>query len=108
MPPTGPLGPDEIGLLRAWIDQGADMPGRALDVAVETRTTEPRVQTFLDTIYRHDDAAVRKAIASDPSLARATDAAGSSALMHAAYAGTIDTMNAVISSIERSLENPAA
>src|SRR6266540_5569187 len=24
MPPTGPLSNDEIGLLRAWIDQGAD------------------------------------------------------------------------------------
>lgn len=96
MPPTGPLGADEIGILRAWIDQGADMPGRALDVAVVTATTEPRIQAFLDSIYRHDNAAVRKAIASDSSLARATDAAGSSALMHAAYAGTIDAVNALI------------
>ena len=24
MPPTGPLSDDEIGILRAWIDQGAD------------------------------------------------------------------------------------
>jgi len=29
MPPTGPLTSEEIGILRAWIDQGADMPGRA-------------------------------------------------------------------------------
>src|SRR5438270_12927161 len=29
MPPTGALPPEEIGIFRAWIDQGADMPGRA-------------------------------------------------------------------------------
>src|SRR5438445_8063202 len=29
MPPTGELPPHEIEVLRAWIDAGADMPGRA-------------------------------------------------------------------------------
>jgi ankyrin repeat protein len=96
MPPTGALDPDEIGIVRAWIDQGAEMPGRAFDLTAPAARTEPRVQTFIDAIYRHDDAAVRRAIGSDPSLAGATDAAGSSALMHAAYAGTIDSTIALI------------
>src|SRR5947209_2369422 len=29
MPPTGPLASEDIAVLRAWIDQGAEMPGRA-------------------------------------------------------------------------------
>src|SRR6266545_1835673 len=29
MPPTGALPPEEIAVLRNWIDSGADMPGRA-------------------------------------------------------------------------------
>jgi hypothetical protein len=31
MPPTGPLPEHEIDVLRAWIDQGAEMPGRAIE-----------------------------------------------------------------------------
>src|SRR5438876_626076 len=96
MPPTGPLTSEDIGILRAWIDQGADMPGRAIDIVRTARTTAPKVQSFIDLIRSHDGAAVRKALAADPSLARAADAAGSSMLMHAAYAGTIDMMNALL------------
>ncbi len=96
MPPTGPLSPDDIGVLRAWIDQGADMPGRANEAAAVVRTTEPRIQALIDTIHRRATAGVRKAVLADPSLARAADANGSSMLMHATYAGTLDTMRALI------------
>ena len=40
MPPTG--APDAIDVLRAWIDSGTDMPGRAAETAVVERKTEPR------------------------------------------------------------------
>ena len=43
MPPTGPLPQHEIDVLRAWIDAGADMPGRALETAaVGTRDESGR------------------------------------------------------------------
>jgi ankyrin repeat protein/mono/diheme cytochrome c family protein len=96
MPPTGALPPDEIETLRAWIDSGAEMPGRAAEAVVVERKTEPRVQTFFDTIAAHDLAGVRKALASDRSLATAADASGSTALMFAAYAGTVDAMQALL------------
>lgn len=96
MPPTGALPPDEIETLRAWIDQGAEMPGSALGPAAVTRPTEPRVQTFLDAIARQDLAAVRQALSVDRTLARAADGAGSTALMHAAYEGTVLIMRALI------------
>src|SRR5882762_3103047 len=35
MPPTGALPAEDIGILRAWIDQGADMPGRADETVSE-------------------------------------------------------------------------
>src|SRR5229473_8511573 len=35
MPPTGALPPEYIAMLRAWIDQGAEMPGRATEVVAE-------------------------------------------------------------------------
>src|SRR5205807_8514112 len=63
MPPTGALPPEELGIFRAWIDQGADMPGRANESMSEKKTTDPKVQAFLDSIHHHDLAAVRKTLA---------------------------------------------
>src|SRR5204862_8073017 len=37
MPPTGPLPDHQIGVLRAWIDAGADMPGRSDESAPAAR-----------------------------------------------------------------------
>ncbi len=92
MPPTGPLEEHEIAVLRAWIDQGADMPGRAIETAIARRETPPRLQSLIDAIQNHDLAAVRATLAADKALANATDAAGNTPLMHAAYAGTFATM----------------
>ena len=96
MPPTGELPPEEIAVLRNWIDSGADMPGRAGEVAVVERLTEPRVQLFFDAIAAHDLGAVRRMLAKDKSLARSTDVAGSTALMQSAYAGTLAMMEALL------------
>lgn len=96
MPPTGALQPEEIAVLRAWIDSGADMPGRAADAVLVERSTEPRVQILFDAIAAHDRAAVRRMLAKDKSLARSTDGAGSTALMQSAYAGTLEIMEALL------------
>jgi ankyrin repeat protein/mono/diheme cytochrome c family protein len=96
MPPTGELPPEEIAVLRNWIDSGADMPGRAAETVVVERPTEPRVQIFFDVIAAHDLAAVRRMLANDKSLARSVDAAGSTALMQGAYTGTLAIMETLI------------
>ena len=96
MPPTGELPVNEIETLRAWIDQGADMPGNALEKTVATVATDPAVQKFLDEIANHDLNAVRKSLAANRTLARAADGAGSTSLMHSAAAGTIAIMQTLI------------
>jgi ankyrin repeat protein/mono/diheme cytochrome c family protein len=96
MPPTGALAPDEVEILRTWIDSGAEMPGRAAEAVVVERTTEPRVQKLFDVIAAHDATAVRQALVTDRSLATASDAAGTSPLMYSAYAGSIDTMQILL------------
>jgi hypothetical protein len=83
MPPTGALPPDEIETLRAWIDQGAEMPGSALRGEAVARETDPSVQALLEAIASHDLDTVRKKLTANPGLARAADSSGSSALMHA-------------------------
>jgi ankyrin repeat protein/mono/diheme cytochrome c family protein len=96
MPPTGALPPDEIDVLRAWIDSGADMPGRAAEALVVERRTDPRVQAFFDAIAAHDAAAVRRALASDRTLAQSVDGSGTTALMHSAYCGSVELMEALL------------
>ena len=96
MPPTGALPDEEIGILRAWIDQGAEMPGKAQETAVAAKPTEPRVAAFLKLIHQRDHAAMRKALAADVSLAKAVDSTGSTMLMHAAYLGTVETMRLLL------------
>jgi ankyrin repeat protein len=95
MPPAGPLPPEQIGILRAWIDQGADMPGRASEYAVPEKT-DPKTQAFIDTIHRHDTTGFEQVLKEDPSMAKAADASGSTALMHAAYAGTIHMVRTLL------------
>jgi ankyrin repeat protein len=92
MPPTGELPAEDIGILRAWIDQGAEMPGRADESAAKKKVTDPKVQAFIDTIHHHDLVAFRKTLAANKTLAQSADAAGSTVLMHAAYAGTLEMM----------------
>ena len=96
MPPTGPLPEHQIEVLRAWIDAGADMPGRADESAPAARETSPAVQRFIDAIDRRDLSGVKGLVAADPTLAQAADAAGSTALMHAAASGTVTIMQLLI------------
>jgi len=96
MPPTGELPVNEVETLRAWIDQGAEMPGNAFETTIERPPTDPAVQAFLDQIERHDLAAVRKSLAATKDLARAADGSGSTALMHSASVGTIAIMRELI------------
>ena len=96
MPPTGELPIDEVETLRAWIDQGAEMPGNALETTIASPPTTPAVQTFLDDIARHDLAAVKRSLAANKDLARAADSAGSTALMHSASSGTVAIMRELL------------
>jgi ankyrin repeat protein len=100
MPPTGPLAASDIGILRAWIDQGGDFP----DVQIgekehpPEKPIDPQVQSFLDAVRRADAAAVRKMLHADKALASARDSGGASALMHAALLGGPDIMRLLLDS----------
>lgn len=96
MPPTGPLPEHEIDILRAWIDQGAEMPGRAVETAPAASETPASVRHLLDDIVSDDVAAIRRLLAEDASLARSVDGFGSTVLMHAAASGSIAVMRTLI------------
>ena len=98
MPPTGPLAASDIGILRAWIDQGGEFPDVPLGVEEHApdKPLDPKTQAFLDAVRRADPSAVRKILRGDRSLANARDNGGSSALMHAALLGGSDVMRLLL------------
>src|SRR5688572_20622266 len=91
MPPTGPLSEDEINLLRAWIDQGADF---RTEIRPEPapRPVDPKVAAVIAAVRTRNRAALETLIAAEPGLARSTDAAGSTPLHHAAGFGALDSI----------------
>src|SRR5215831_6132094 len=62
MPPTGALSDDEIGLLRAWIDQGAEF--RTDIVAEKPRSPEdPKVTALIAAVRAGNRAEIERQIA---------------------------------------------
>jgi ankyrin repeat protein len=91
MPPTGPLSDEEIGLLRAWIDQGAEF---RIEIEQDTapKTVDPKVATFISAVRSNDVRSVEKLLAANPGLVKAQDRSGSTPLHHAAGFGTLATV----------------
>jgi ankyrin repeat protein len=95
MPPTGPLASEEIGVLRAWIDQGADFRLEVQEEAVE-KPADPKITAFITAARSGDTRAVKKLIAGSPDLVSARDRAGSTPLHHAAAFGSFAVMELLI------------
>jgi ankyrin repeat protein len=95
MPPTGALTDEEIGILRAWIDQGAEFRTEIAEEA-PPEPLDPKVAVFLAAVRSPDPQTVEKLIAADPEVVHSKDAAGSTALHHAAGFGTLETIQLLL------------
>lgn len=95
MPPSGPLSREEIDILKAWIDQGADFRISVQEEA-PPKKIDPKVTSFIAAVRGADTKAVADLLAADPALAKATDAAGSTPLHHAAGFGTLATVKLLL------------
>ncbi len=82
MPPTGALTDEEIGVLRAWIDQGPDFRNQVEDKPA--KPVDPKLAGLITAVRSGDVKAVAKLIAASPDLVNAHDRAGNTPLMHAA------------------------
>ena len=80
MPLTGPLSEEEIGRLRAWIDQGAPWTG-TLVAAPEKLEVSDEAAALFESIRQLDQNRVARALDATPWLAKARDEDGSSPLM---------------------------
>ena len=95
MPPTGTLSDDEIGILRAWIDQGADFKTTVLPVAPPT-PADPKLGPLIQSVRNRDTARAGEIIAASPELVNAHDRAGTTPLQHAAGFGNLATMKLLL------------
>ena len=95
MPPTGALKPEQVGVIKAWIDQGADWPD---EVSGEEPAAppDPGAVRLNDALRRGDRAAFTAALSSTPAGARAKGASGVTPLMSAALYGDVAAMQALL------------
>ena len=95
MPPTGPLSAEEIGILRAWIDQGADFPTDVLEEA-PPKPVDPKLATLISAVRTGDSSTAARLLATAPELVTARDPAGNTPLHHAAGFGNIAVMKLLL------------
>jgi len=95
MPPTGPLSEEEVGILRAWIDQGADWRIQVEDEA-PPRPVDPKLTELLSAVRNRNVQRTQELLTATPSLIKAADHAGSTLLHHAAGFGDLATMKLLL------------
>jgi ankyrin repeat protein len=95
MPPTGPLSDEEIGILRAWIDQGAEFRTQVKSDA-PAKPVDPKLAALISAARAGDSKSVGKMIAANPELVNAKDKAGNTPLHHATGFGNLATMKILL------------
>lgn len=83
MPPTGALKPEEIALIKAWIEQGADWPD-ALSGDAPAPPQNPHAAELMDALRSGDRRVVDRLLRTHPDAVRSKGTGGSTALMYAA------------------------
>jgi len=95
MPPTGALSDDEIGLLRAWIDQGAEF---RTDIVTETPRlqVDTKVAALIAAVRAGNRPDIERQIAANPEAVQGMDGGGSTPLHHAAGYGPLANVELLI------------
>ena len=95
MPPGVPLGADQVAVLKAWIDQGAEWPDELAGI-LPVMPIDPAASRLSDLIRDGDRAAVDELLRGNPGAARQRASGGSTPLMFAALYGDADLMKRMI------------
>ncbi len=82
MPPTGPLRPEQINIIKRWIDQGADWPDSLANEA-ELPPLNPKAVAMVEALHTGDLDGFMKSVAEDPKLLNARGPEGSTPFMYA-------------------------
>src|SRR5262249_8332341 len=95
MPPAGPLRPEEIGIIKTWIDQGAEWPD-ALSGEIVTQQPDPIVARFMQSLPNADRAGFKRLVQESTKSVNAKGQAGWTPLMYAALYGDAETVRLLL------------
>ena len=97
MPPTGPLRPEHIAVLKAWIDQGAEWPD---DVSGEEVSPPPNPKSLpiMRALREGDPKAFRKLVSQDSDPGNLRGPGGTTPLMQAVLYGDANSVRLLLDS----------
>lgn len=95
MPPDGPLPPEQVRVIKAWIDEGAVWPDA---VAGETPAPppDPDATRLMEVLREGDRVAFRKLLREEPGAAKRKGPGGATPLMYAALYGEAEEMRLLL------------
>ncbi len=95
MPPTGPLDPEQLNIIKLWIDQGAKWPD---ELAGETPPAppDPKAARMMELLRAGDRRAFQKMLSEDPRVASLKGPGGSTPLMYALLYGDADVVRLLL------------
>jgi ankyrin repeat protein len=94
MPPTGALKPEQIAIVKAWIEQGADWPD-ALANEMELPPLDSQAISLVTTL-RTDRQAFLNAVSADPKILNARGPEGSTPFMYAVLYADVPTLERLL------------
>ncbi len=95
MPPTGALRPEQVQIIKAWIEQGAEWPD-SLANEIELPPLNPKAVAMVETLRAADRQAFNKMVAEDPKLLNARGPEGSTPFMYAVLYSDAATLERLI------------
>jgi ankyrin repeat protein len=95
MPPTGALEPEQIAIIKNWIDQGAEWPDDAAGDASQ-QAPDPKATRMMDALRNGDREVFQKLLREDPKTANRKGVGGSTPLMYAARYGDADCVRRLL------------
>ena len=95
MPPTGPLDPEQLNIIKLWIDQGAKWPD---ELAGETPPAppDPKAARMMGLLRDGDHRAFQRMLSEDPRIANLKGPGGSTPLMYAVLYGDTDAVRLLL------------
>lgn len=95
MPPTGPLDPEQLNIIKLWIDQGAKWPD---ELAGETppAPANPKAARMMELLRDGDRRAFQRMLSEDPQIASLKGPGGSTPLMFAVLYGDADDVRLLL------------
>ena len=95
MPPSGPLQPEQINLIKVWIDQGADWPDE-LSGDRDTAPADPAVVNMRNALRNGDRQEFNRVLRENPEAVNAKGPSGSTPIMYAALYGDGQTVRLLL------------